>query len=103
GIARALGIDERDIVSASFTIIAEYNADPHFVHIDLYRVNSEEEIQDMGIQDVIGGRNISVVEWAEKASRWLPDDVIKITLKVLDENEREITVEGLDEKDRNHR
>jgi tRNA threonylcarbamoyladenosine biosynthesis protein TsaE len=103
GIAHSIGIEERDIVSASFTIIAEYRSDPPFVHIDLYRINTDAELEDIGLGEVIGGRNIAVMEWAEKAAQWLPDDVIQITLKPLNEDEREITVEGLHEKDRNCR
>jgi len=103
GIAYAIGIGERDIASASFTIIAEYQTDPPLVHIDLYRINTDAELEDIGLGDVIGGRNISVIEWAEKALQWLPDDVIQITLNPLSEDEREIIVEGLYEKNRNRR
>jgi tRNA threonylcarbamoyladenosine biosynthesis protein TsaE len=103
GIARSIGIEERDIVSASFLIIAGYPTDPPFFHIDLYRINTDAELEEVGLGDVIGGRNIAVIEWAEKAAQWLPDDAIQITLKPLNEDEREITVEGLHEKDRNCR
>jgi tRNA threonylcarbamoyladenosine biosynthesis protein TsaE len=103
GIARSIGIKERDIVSASFLIITGYPTDPPFFHIDLYRINTDAELEGVGLGEVIGGRNIAVIEWAEKAAQWLPDDAIQITLKPLNENEREITVEGLYEKDRNCR
>jgi tRNA threonylcarbamoyladenosine biosynthesis protein TsaE len=103
GIARSIGIEERDIVSASFLIIAGYPTDPPFFHIDLYRINTDAEMEEVGLGEVIGGRNIAVIEWAEKAAQWLPDEAIQITLKPLNEDEREITVEGLDEKDRNCR
>jgi len=103
GIAQAFGIGERDIVSASFTIIAEYPTDPPFVHIDLYRINTDEELDHIGLGEVIGGKNIAVIEWAEKAAQWLSDDMIQITLKTLSEDEREITVKGLHEKNRHRR
>jgi tRNA threonylcarbamoyladenosine biosynthesis protein TsaE len=103
GIAQAFGIAERDIVSASFTLIAEYPTTPPFVHIDLYRINTDEELDHIGLGEVIGGQNIAVIEWAEKAAQWLPDDMIQITLKTLSEDEREITVKGLYEKDRHRR
>lgn len=103
GIAQAFGIAERDIVSASFTLIAEYPTNPPFVHIDLYRISTDEELDHIGLGEVIGGQNIAVIEWVEKAAQWLPDDMIQITLKTLSEDEREITVKGLYEKDRHRR
>jgi len=102
GIASAFGIKEREIVSASFTIVAEYNTIPPFLHVDLYRIEKFEELTELGLWDQIGGDNIAVIEWAEKAEKGLPDDVIKVRLKSICENIREITVEEKDEKNRNN-
>jgi tRNA threonylcarbamoyladenosine biosynthesis protein TsaE len=102
GIARALGIDERDIVSASFTIISEYHSNPPFVHIDLYRIESKEELYELGLWEHIGGEGISVIEWAEKAGEGLPEGTISVWLKSINENTREITIEGIDEKGRHN-
>jgi len=103
GIARACGIDEREIASASYTIIAEYETEPPFVHIDLYRVEHDAEVGELGIRSITGGGSISVIEWAEKAQGELQADIIKVNLKSLDEQTREITIEGLNEKDRDNR
>jgi tRNA threonylcarbamoyladenosine biosynthesis protein TsaE len=102
GIASALGIDEREIVSASFTIIAEYDTIPRFSHIDLYRIEKDVEFAELGLWDQIGEDSISVIEWAEKAEGWLPEDMIKVRLKSVGENMREITIEGRDEKSRDN-
>ncbi len=99
GIADALRIPEKDIVSASFTIIAEYNTVPPFSHIDLYRIEKDAELDEIGLWEQIGGNGISVIEWAEKAEGWLPDNTIKVRLKSTGENTREITIEGRAEKD----
>jgi tRNA threonylcarbamoyladenosine biosynthesis protein TsaE len=103
GIAKAVGIDEREIVSASFTIIAEYETDPPFIHIDLYRIEQGAELDDLGIRSITGGGSISVIEWAEKARGELQEDIIKVGLQTRDEQIREIIIEGLDEKNWNHR
>lgn len=104
GIARAFGIDEREIVSASFTIISEYDTTPPFVHIDLYRIEEAEEpeLDELGLWEYMGGDSIAVIEWAEKAERWLPEDTIKVTFNPVGELTRDITVEGIDEKDWNN-
>ena len=102
GIARAFGIHERDIMSASFTIIAEYNTVPHFNHIDLYRIEKASELEELGLWDHIGDDTVSVIEWAEKIDYALPDDTVKVRFRSLGENMREITIEGRDEKNWNN-
>ena len=102
GMAKALAIEERDIVSASFTIIAEYNTTPPFYHIDLYRIERDTELDEVGLWDHIGGEGISVIEWAEKAEEKLPEGMIKVRLNLINENMREIIIEGENEKDRNN-
>jgi len=104
GIARAFGIDEREIVSASFTIISGYDTTPPFVHIDLYRIEeaAEHELDELGLWEYMGGDCIAVIEWAEKAERCLPEDTIKVTFNPIGELTREITIEGINEKDWNN-
>lgn len=104
GIARAFGIDEREIVSASFTIISGHETTPPFVHIDLYRIEETEELEldELGLWEYMGGDSIAVIEWAEKAERLLPEDTIKVTFNPIGELTREITIEGIDEKDWNN-
>jgi len=102
GIARALGIEEKEIMSASFTIITEYDSNPPFFHIDLYRIEKDSELDEVGFWEYIGGSNISVIEWAEKAENMLPEDFIRVGLTSVSEEVREITIEGGDEKDWNN-
>jgi tRNA threonylcarbamoyladenosine biosynthesis protein TsaE len=102
GIASAFGIRDKDVASASFTIISEYRSVPAFTHIDLYRIEREEEIDEIGLWEHLGGQEIAVIEWAEKAESGLPRDAIKVRLKSLDNNVRDITIEGIDEKSRDN-
>jgi tRNA threonylcarbamoyladenosine biosynthesis protein TsaE len=102
GIARALGIHEREIMSASFTIIAEYNTVPHFSHIDLYRIEKGSELEELGLWDHIGYDTVSVIEWAEKVEQELPDDTVRVRFRSLGDNMREITIEGKNEKNWNN-
>lgn len=102
GIARALGIDRKDITSASFTIIAEYPTTPPFFHIDLYRTSGGVDLENTGLWDCIGRDSISVIEWPEHAEGELPEDSLKISIKDAGRNIREIIIEGKDEKDWNY-
>jgi tRNA threonylcarbamoyladenosine biosynthesis protein TsaE len=103
GIAGALGIMDREIMSASYMIISEYASEPPFIHVDLYRIESFDEAEDIGFWEQIGGHGISVIEWAEKLEGLLPDDTIRVSIVAAGETERDITVYGIDEKHRNNR
>jgi tRNA threonylcarbamoyladenosine biosynthesis protein TsaE len=101
GIARAFGIAGRDVTSASFTIIAEHDTVPAFFHIDLYRVEEGEDVDGTGIWDCLGRDSVAVIEWAEKLGASAAD-FIKVRLKDIGDNRREIYIEGLNEEDRHN-
>ena len=95
GIASVLGIEEREIASASFIIIAEYDRTIPFYHIDLYRLENEE-IPEIGLHEYLGRDGISVIEWAEKASTEIPDGSIKVQFRYAGDKAREIEIQGID-------
>lgn len=100
GIAQALGISDRDITSASFTIIAEYDSEIPLYHIDLYRIEKNADIDETGIWDYIYSDGITVIEWAERLGE-IQDDFIRVKFAIIDTEARDITIEGIDEKDWN--
>jgi tRNA threonylcarbamoyladenosine biosynthesis protein TsaE len=101
GFASAFGIPERDIGSASYVIVAEYETTPPFYHMDLYRLAREACDEDMGLWEYIESDAIVVIEWAERLGE-APDGAVLVRLDVIDGDLREITVEGIsqdEEKD----
>lgn len=90
GIASALGMDPRDVISASYTVIAEYPTTPPLYHIDLYRIHGEQDLESTGIYDVLRSGGIAVIEWAERIEL---DGAINVRLNFVSENEREILIE----------
>ncbi len=95
GIASALGINERDVTSASFTIIAEYDTDVPFYHIDLYRIRPGET-EEIGLHEYLASDGIAVIEWAERAEGEMPENRIMITLDYSGESSREIEIKGIE-------
>ncbi len=93
GIARALGILEV-VTSPSFTIISEYHGTIPLYHMDLYRIDSIEEFELIGPEEMIDGDGISVIEWAHKVKDFFPERTIMISIKIEDDRKRTITVEG---------
>ena len=95
GIAEGLGITG-PITSPTFTIVNEYRADSAhhempFYHIDLYRIEDQGEFEMLGLDDVLYGRGICVVEWPERAGDALPDAAISIQLEIAANGDRRIT------------
>jgi tRNA threonylcarbamoyladenosine biosynthesis protein TsaE len=99
GIASARGVNRRDVTSASFTIIAEYPVDPPFFHIDLYRMEKAQDLEAAGLWDCIGRDSISVIEWAERLGNEPVAGLIRVEITDKGSGIREISIEGIDEKD----
>lgn len=94
GIARAIGI--KDIItSPTFTIINEYKGKYKLFHFDLYRINTITELENLGYEEYFYNNGITVIEWAEKVLKILPEYSKIITIKILSERKREITYENL--------
>ena len=98
GIARAFGIPRESVVSPSFTIITEYESTPRFLHIDLYRIRGSSDLESTGIWDAIGDDAVAIVEWPEHAGDELPEDALVIRIDQVSDDEREITIEGINEE-----
>ena len=93
GVARGLGI-EGAVPSPSFTILNAYDEGRiPLYHFDWYRIEDANEIYEMGMEEQLGGDGIALIEWSTKAEECVPPKHMKITLKPLDENTREITFE----------
>jgi len=94
GFASYWKIDEQ-VVSPTFTIVNEYKNDKVKIsHIDLYRLSFSEEVEELGLLDIIEESNYSFIEWPEKAIGLLKEAMyttIKITLG-KDESERIIEI-----------
>lgn len=92
GAALALGVIEH-VTSPTFTLIHEYNGTIPIYHMDLYRINSLQELRDIGIEDYFDSGGICFVEWGEKLGEFVPEDAILVTLKHLGDTHREIVIE----------
>lgn len=100
GMGSAFGIEDRDITSASFTIVAEYATYPPFVHVDLYRLENEEDIRESGVDEYMGGEHVTVIEWADRLTE-VPEDAVIVRIRIASDVLREIEIEGIDEEDWN--
>lgn len=82
-----------DVTSPTFTLIHEYRGPrATLYHIDLYRVDTERELETLGLDDLIAPTSILLIEWGEKFARFLRDRNVEIFLERVGEDERRIQV-----------
>lgn len=91
------------VTSPTFTIINQYNGqkedkDISIYHIDLYRIKTKQEFDEIGFADCIySSDSIKLIEWAEKANGMLPENLYVVEIRPDDntENKRSITITSL--------
>ncbi|MBN2639024.1 MAG: tRNA (adenosine(37)-N6)-threonylcarbamoyltransferase complex ATPase subunit type 1 TsaE [Bacteroidales bacterium] len=89
--AEVLGSDD-NVTSPTFSIVNEYSDKngKSFYHFDFYRINSLEEVYDMGFEEYLYNNSHCFFEWPEKISELLPETYVYITINVNEKEEREI-------------
>jgi len=93
GLCAALGIAEH-VSSPTFTLVNEYEATCGTVyHFDLYRVEEEDELYEIGFLDFINGGGVAIIEWPERAEQALPKNRIEVNIVRMEEDMRRIVVE----------
>ncbi|PIZ94347.1 MAG: tRNA (adenosine(37)-N6)-threonylcarbamoyltransferase complex ATPase subunit type 1 TsaE [Candidatus Magasanikbacteria bacterium CG_4_10_14_0_2_um_filter_37_12] len=98
GFAMGLGIIEDEIVSPTFTLMQIYKIKnskiKNLVHIDTYRLENEDQLIEIGVEDYLGDENsVCIIEWPEKISNLLKNKkTINLLIKHVDKNTREIEV-----------
>jgi len=95
GIAEGLGIKSR-VNSPTFIILRSYESEKlNLYHVDLYRIekNIKQEIQEIGLTDLWkDSKNTIVVEWANRAKDYLPQNAVWIKIENIGENKRKIII-----------
>jgi tRNA threonylcarbamoyladenosine biosynthesis protein TsaE len=67
GIAAALGAAEPDAVtSPTFTLVHEYAGPVRVLHLDVYRLETERQLSTLGVEEMLEGENLVLIEWGEK-------------------------------------
>ena len=93
GLARGLGITD-SVTSPTYTIVNEYLSGrlPLF-HFDMYRLNSSDELFDIGWEDYLERGGVCAVEWSENVADAL-EDAVTVTIEKCGEESRRILLEG---------
>lgn len=93
GLVRGLGVAAR-VTSPTFVLVNEYRGRVSVHHVDLYRLDSLDAIEDLGVPDLLGADAVTLVEWAEKLGPLLPSDAIRVHIEGVGDESRRITIAG---------
>lgn len=91
------------VSSPTFTLMNEYDGVYPIYHFDMYRIQSKDELYELGFEDYINSKNspyvktgLSVIEWPENIKDMLPKDAVTISILKLGENKRKFIVNNLE-------
>ena len=94
-LVRALGVNDDEASSPSFSIINEYRSDTTaelIYHFDLYRLESVEEALEIGVEDYFDSGALCLLEWPERIEALLPDDTVIVDIAVNPDESRTPTL-----------
>ena len=95
GLAAGAGVKRFSYVSSpSFTLVHEYPGKIPVIHVDLFRLRTEREAEDLGLEEYFQGRGITAIEWADKIPSLLPKNILQIHLYHTGERTRSIEIIG---------
>lgn len=95
GLAAGVGVENTKYISSpSFTLINEYRGKTPFYHIDLYRLKAEEEAEELGLEEYVGGEGITAIEWADRIPSLLPRELLWIQIRYTGKQTRSIEIFG---------
>jgi len=93
GLAAALGVPGR-VTSPTFCIVQEHkSADVLLVHMDLYRLHGEEDVEAIGWEDYLSRGAIFVIEWPERAGSLIPASARHVELRNLGGERRLVAID----------
>ncbi len=91
GICRGLNVTD-PVISPTFTLVNEYQGRWPIYHIDLYRLSDASEVLTFGLEDYLYGSGISLIEWADRAGEFMPDNYLTVELYHLEETKRRVVL-----------
>jgi len=100
GLARGLGVPADEVRSPTFTLVNPYQGRIPVHHIDLYRVEKPGDLDELGLEEILGGDGVAIVEWSERLGPYLPEHPVTVTIEDLGGSSRRLIID--DERASDH-
>lgn len=98
-IAKGLEVpDDEYVTSPSFNIFHQYQGRIPLYHMDFYRLNSSDDVLDMGLDEFFYASGLTVIEWSQKALEILPKEKLLVNYQMDQENRREVSCSTSEER-----
>jgi tRNA threonylcarbamoyladenosine biosynthesis protein TsaE len=78
--AAACGVPSEEVTSPTYVLIQRYKGDSVIYHFDFYRLETEGQVWDLGIDEIYESHSLVLIEWANKFPQCLPEDYVELTL-----------------------
>ncbi|MCI0526863.1 MAG: tRNA (adenosine(37)-N6)-threonylcarbamoyltransferase complex ATPase subunit type 1 TsaE [Nitrospira sp.] len=96
GIAMGMGIASGHVNSPTFTLHHEHQGRISLHHLDLYRIEQPEELEKLGLLDLLDDhQGVVIIEWADRSRGFLPNDRLRIRIQWEDENIRRFELDAV--------
>jgi tRNA threonylcarbamoyladenosine biosynthesis protein TsaE len=96
GLSSGLGAAKEDeVTSPTFTLVHKYERGPRVYHIDLYRIDSAQDFDTLGLEEIFDDTAVVIIEWAEKLKLRTDWPVLRIKLEHVSDDERRISIEDV--------
>jgi tRNA threonylcarbamoyladenosine biosynthesis protein TsaE len=91
-IAAALGVDRALVVSPTFVLLHEYRGSVPVFHFDAYRLKDDDEFLALGPEEYFNQAGVSLVEWADRVERCMPEDRLNVEIAHVGHAARRFTL-----------
>ncbi|MCZ2077078.1 MAG: tRNA (adenosine(37)-N6)-threonylcarbamoyltransferase complex ATPase subunit type 1 TsaE [Bryobacteraceae bacterium] len=94
GIVEGLGAaSAEDVASPTFTLIHEYSGSVY--HVDLYRLDNAGQVAALGLEEILEGEAVTLLEWGERFPEMMPDKRVEIRIARTGDDTREFRIDWL--------
>lgn len=93
GLAVGLGVDPETVRSPTFTLVNPYHGRIPVYHVDLYRIEKDSDLDELGLEEILGGDGVAIVEWAERLGPWMPEVCVAVRIEDLGNSRRRLSIE----------